>query len=573
MPATRSVISVVNTQSYATYLFSERAFQSAWSHPDVPVLVFADSGLPGFSVQHHGGPVGSGIPVELLFWGDWWNSPQGVARRVLIETRAQAVLASDYFSELKQYGIERPHWRGAKIVTKPGPPGAFNSDDDQQAVPDLIDDLIDDDVFPDPDDEKIAFVVFMPQGFTQSINANGAHTKDYDYTFPWDVDWFWVAWVRSFGDVAGEDPEDAIRTMTHELVEMLSDPEADAWYASDPQTGEIADAAVSPGPIKQTAWVNGAHVSAYWSNQYGATVIPIDRDYKARIMGTIRLEHRDVVHGTFAPDPSDSKLCALLPQRCIEERDYKFSIVKRDETVRLTVETERYRQPRLAWAVDGKPVTANGVVSVDVIAGTFEGRRARFGPKTIAIQCTLSNNELKLQTVGTESNFDVPVTCAITDASITGNVRTNVIARPSVTVGFVGAELTVDPDYEGQRAACEKAAATLFKDLGKTKPKGKVKIGDPVEFDPGVLGYVPAYAGLQQYARARRIVDLARMAHAALPGEEAAALTAALFAEAPVLQAAVAAQAATRIDTDGHTNGVPTSTSLTPVGDMVVADE
>lgn len=555
MPATRSVISVINNESYATYIFSERAFQSAWSHPDVPVLVFADSGLPGFSVQHHGGPVGSGLPVELLFWGDWWNSPQGAARRVLIETRTQAVLASDYFAELKQYGIERPRWRGAKIVTKPGPPGAFNSNDDQQAVPDLIDDLIDDDVFPDPDDEKIAFVVFMPQGFTQSINANGAHTKDYDYEFPWDVDWFWVAWVRSFGDTPGEDPEDAIRTMTHELVEMFSDPEADGWYAGNAQTGEIGDAAVS-GATKQTAWVNGAHVSAYWSNQYGATVIPIDRDYQARILGTSRLEHRDVVNGTFRPDAADSRLCDLLPQCCLADRDYKFTIVKRDELVHLTVETQRYRQPMLAWAVDGKPVTADGVLSLDVIAGTFDGRHARFGPKTVLVQAKLSNNELTLRAVGTDANFDIPVSCTVTDGSITGNVRTNVIARPAVTVGFVGAELTVDPEYERQRTDCEKAAAKMFKDLGKTQPHGKVKIGDPVEF-AGVLGHVPVYAGLHQYARARRVLDLIRMAQAVLPSEAAGALTESLIADVPAMQAAIAAHTATRTN-NGHTNGYGT---------------
>ncbi len=43
----------------------------------VGVLVFADPILPGFSVQSHGGPVGSGLGVELLCWGDWWNSPRG----------------------------------------------------------------------------------------------------------------------------------------------------------------------------------------------------------------------------------------------------------------------------------------------------------------------------------------------------------------------------------------------------------------------------------------------------------------------------------------------------------------
>jgi len=551
MPGSRLVLNVTDTTSFVTYLFSEQTFQSSWSHPNVPVLVFADSQLPGFSVQHHGGPVGSGLPVELLFWGDWWNSAEGVGRRTLIIDRTQALLASDYFSELKQYGVDRPHWRGARTVTKPGPPGAFNSNDDQQAVPDLIDDLIDDDVFPDPDDEKIAFVVFMPKGFTQSIGANGAHTKDYNYTFPWDVDWYWVAWVRSFGVDTGEDPEDALRTMSHELVEMLSDPESDAWYAGNPQTGEIGDAAVSsPGKIKQTAWVNGVHVQAYWSNQYGATVIPIDRDYQARILGSIKLTHRDVVNGSFRPDPEESRLCELLPQCCIADRDYKYTIVKRDELVRLSAETQRYRQPQLAWSVEGIPVTGNGKLSLNVLAGTFVGHKSKFVSKTVDVQCTLTNNELTLQTVGTESNFDITVTCAVTDGSITGNVRTNVIAKPSTTVGFVGAELTVDPEYERQKSECAKAAAKMFKDIAQTKPK--VKFGDPVQFEPGVLGDVPTYARLNQYARAQRAVELAYMAHAVLPKETANAITVSLISDVPALQAAVAIQASRKQEGQGY---------------------
>jgi hypothetical protein len=78
MPAgSRLVLNVTDTTSVVTYLFSEQTFQGSWSHPNMPVLVFADSQLPGFSVQHHGGPVGSGLPVELLFWGDCWNSAEG----------------------------------------------------------------------------------------------------------------------------------------------------------------------------------------------------------------------------------------------------------------------------------------------------------------------------------------------------------------------------------------------------------------------------------------------------------------------------------------------------------------
>ena len=549
MPFSRTVVNVENGLSYATYIFSERTFQSAWSHPDVPVLVFADNSLPGFSVQHHGGPVGSGTPVELLFWGDWWNTAEGIARLNLYVTRVQALLASHYFSELAQYGIVKPQWRGAKIVTQPGPPASFNSNEDVQAVPDLIDDLIDDDVFPDPDDEKIAFVVFMAKGFTESIGENGSHTKDYNYTFPWDKDWYWVAWVRSFGEPGGTDqnPEDAIRTFSHELVEMLSDPELDAWYADKPQGGEIGDAGVSPGGPKQTAWVNGAHVQAYWSNQYGATVIPIDRDYKARILGTIRLDHRDVVNGTFEPDPEDSRLCNLLPQCCLDRREYKFTIVKRDEIVRLSVETERYRQPQIAWKVEGKPVTADVVLSLDVIAGIFVGHHSKFVSKTVAVQCKLLNNELTLRTIGTEANFDIKVACIITDGSIAGNLKTNVIADPSITIGFVGAELTVDPEYGRQRAECEKAAAEMLKKAGLGKSR-KAKIGDPVEFGPAVLADVPAYAHLHQYEHARRVIDLARMAHAFLPKEIATALTASLVSDVPALQAALAIRSTTGHD-------------------------
>ena len=530
--------------SYATYFFSERTFEGSWSNPNVPVLVFKDHSLPGFSVQNHGGPVASGTPVQLLFWGDWWNSDEASARRNLYIRRVQDLLASHYFSELVQYGIAKPTWRGAKIVTEPKPPAAFNSNEDVQAVPDLIVDLIEDDVFPDPDDEKIAFVVFMAKGFTQSIGANGSHTKDYDYEFPWDKDWFWVAWVRFFGNPGApggdEDPESAIRTFSHELVEVLSDPELDGWYAGEPSNGEIGDAGATPGSgQKQTAWVNGAQVQAYWSNQYGATVIPIDRDYKARILGTIRPDSRVAEPGLFRPDPEDMKLCNLLPQCCLEQRDYHFTVVKQDETVRLRVETERYRQPQIAWNVEGTPVSADIILSLEVLAGTFEGRHPKFGPRAVQVKCTLLNNELTLKTTGTGANFDIQVTCAVTDGSIVGNLKTNVIATPAISVGFVGAELTDDPDYKRQRDACNKALSDMLKKAGLGKSQ-KAKIGDPVEFGPAILSDLPAYARLQEYGNARRAVDLSRMAHAFLPPEAATAVRSALVADVPALQAALA---------------------------------
>jgi hypothetical protein len=42
------------------------------------------------------------LPIEALFWGDWWLSSEGVDRQSLIIDRLQAVIASPYFSELAQ---------------------------------------------------------------------------------------------------------------------------------------------------------------------------------------------------------------------------------------------------------------------------------------------------------------------------------------------------------------------------------------------------------------------------------------------------------------------------------------
>ena len=67
-----------------------------------------------------------GHPLQLLFWGDWWNGP-GATKCGLVEVRTRALLESGYFSELLQYGVPRaPVWRGSLIVTGPAPPSSVD---------------------------------------------------------------------------------------------------------------------------------------------------------------------------------------------------------------------------------------------------------------------------------------------------------------------------------------------------------------------------------------------------------------------------------------------------------------
>jgi hypothetical protein len=60
----------------------------------------------------------------------------------------------------------------------------------------------------------------------------------------------------------------------------------------------------------------------------------------------------------------------------------------------------------------------------------------------------------------------------------TGNVLTNVIAKPSVTIGFVGVELTVNPEYENSDGNA-KSRSRNAKKAGTPKSR-KAKIGDLV---------------------------------------------------------------------------------------------
>ncbi|HEX8509800.1 MAG TPA: hypothetical protein VF635_09950, partial [Propionibacteriaceae bacterium] len=273
-----------------TKKLDDQTYEGGWWTAKDTTVVFSDHGLDGTAVTFHGGPVAgdpAGHPVQLIFWGGWWNQGDGAARRGLFEQRVKDLLRTPYFSELDQYGVHTPVWRGSVIVTEPGPPSTVSNRAAMSATLDLIDDLIDDDVFPDPDDgPRFAFLVLMPPGFVidDADPANGAHYYDYDQDGPFDTDNYWAGWIRYFDPANGEDPEDTMRTLSHELVELLTDPEADGWHTErDGGNNEVSDAGRSAGVGYQTALVGGARVQSYWSQARNRTVIPLEHGYRAQL--------------------------------------------------------------------------------------------------------------------------------------------------------------------------------------------------------------------------------------------------------------------------------------------------
>lgn len=533
-----------------TFFWDDTFTQGAWSHPDVPLLIFADNLLGGAPVTYGGGPLGTGEPVQLVYWGTWWTTPAGSQRQQLFDARVQALLASPYFSQLDQYGIAAPRWRGSTIVTNPPAPQAFNTQAQTKQAQNLIENMIDNGTFPDPDDGRIAFVILMPQGFTQSVGANGAHVFDHTYEFPFDDDDFWAAWIRYFGPevTPGEDPESTVQTVSHELVEMLTDPKGDAWNAG--AAGEISDAGQTPPPgpgapagVKQTAWVNGVHVQSYWSNRHGATIIPIDRDYTARVSARTAVLTESVVDsGTFRPTPGELALCGTVPQCCIPDRDYTWQVRGRDERAVLRVETTRYRTPVVQWTVEGAAVSGSNTVTLNLgQVQTFTGRDPVFAPGEIHVQYSVTAAGLELSTTATAANFDLHVGCQVTDGSITGNVKVNVVATPAITVSFVGAEVVLEGAYVSAHEACGDAARAFFTSVPGLSHTPLP--GEPRELDPGVIAALPAYARVALFRQARQALALTRLAAAVLPAEAATAYLQATKVRLPILQIPLAAQA------------------------------
>lgn len=211
-----------------------------------------------------GGAIGSALPVQLIFWGSAWNDASVSPSAVSILGDVQNVLSGPFMSGLRQYGVRRCHFGGSIVVTDPAPPATYEDDD----VEDMIWALIDDNKFPDPDDPggRNLYMVFMPPGTAYSGPGSrdiiGKHLVASDYDFPADIDNAWVGFVLTSPDLGT-----LTRAFFHELAEMCTDPEGDAWgVAGNQEIGDVCNA--SPQPL------NGVTVEPYWSVEDNDCLIP-----------------------------------------------------------------------------------------------------------------------------------------------------------------------------------------------------------------------------------------------------------------------------------------------------------
>jgi hypothetical protein len=237
-----------------------------------------NAGETDTNVVSHGGTLASGVPVQLIFWGNNWTTGDAALRDQLIAA-ALNLIDGPFSSALGQYGLSGPTFRGTTTIISPEPPASF----DDGSVGDIVWACIDQNIFPEPDDSggRNYYCVFMPSGTSYSPGgAVGAHSYPSDYDFPFDIDHAWVAWVGH------SDLNTMTRAFAHETMETVSDPEASGWYV-DSTGEEIGDICNS-----RQSWHKGVFVEGYWAKNSQACVIPQCPDV---VSGVVRsADHLDV---------------------------------------------------------------------------------------------------------------------------------------------------------------------------------------------------------------------------------------------------------------------------------------
>jgi hypothetical protein len=311
------------------------------------VLYFYNMNSPGATITNNGGPTVGVSPLQLIFWGGFWDLAVNPSTGDII-TAVQKIIASPYLSEMDQYGFGSLPFGGARTVYDPGVPYPTYSGDDAK---NMVSDLIDTGIFPEPDEDngRNVYMIFAPGGTKYNESDDGgAHSPDVIRDFPYiDVDYAWVGWVN-YGSL------DWITTgFTHELVEIISDPEFgsnDAWRFNGQAHGndEIGDICQMNGG-NQIGPVEGFAVSAYYSDRLKKCVVP------SNIIN--RLVILSQVESKFPPSLiMEDNTEASQPNLCFHG-SYHWKLYGLTDVITISASALNYSNPEFSWQINGIAVT------------------------------------------------------------------------------------------------------------------------------------------------------------------------------------------------------------------------
>lgn len=244
-------------------------------------------------MSYHDGMIFTEATVHFIFWGSQWNTKTTPWSKTSIMNAMQKVFQSSYFEGLLQYGFpngdggpslcRKPKIGSIAINTTYATRNNFDSLDLLNVIIDSINhNQVPDMPMPDAYDPNnpptfnhhIYYIIGSHNNFpaTSFVDAASFH---YLETYPADNSIYIYAYTNDMDFVNGNSTDMLYMTygMTHEIVEAITDPMLQGWYASSPNptsgdVGEIAD-------LCDTEYnINGVICSGYFSNEDNACIAP-----------------------------------------------------------------------------------------------------------------------------------------------------------------------------------------------------------------------------------------------------------------------------------------------------------
>jgi hypothetical protein len=297
-----------------------------------------------------------------VFWGPYWPGVGGMTVDTIMQA-LNGLVRGPFLSSLTQYGyggsasVRPPRVdRGSNGITLPAQ--GLNVDQTNaisDAVLGYIRGLVSDDVIDNVDDNhELIVLVFLDNsvpvpsitdavGNVQPIlGANGAID---DPNFLDDATRFEILWVTTSSNQLAT----VTQTMSHELAEAISDPFGNGWHQTPPAAGNFGQI----GDVcNQSGVVDGVAVSAYWSVETAACVIPTSE------LRNVSLSWQQPTHEAH-DEPHRQGFVDLGPL-CGGGRlfDYFERTYRNELTVSARI--DGFEQPVIQWTLDGRPVSILG---------------------------------------------------------------------------------------------------------------------------------------------------------------------------------------------------------------------
>jgi hypothetical protein len=426
-----------------------------------------------------GGPVANGFRLELLFWGDYWQTNAS-----LVSDLTQAIsdiLASPYLSELSQYGVNSISQGNSTIVLSPGPPAPSFSGGD---ATDMVWALIDDGKY--AEGAAIIYMIFAPPGTSYGGGeAGGAHTVGFDPNLVEDVSGALlqaelnllsgeskpllptarVGWVN----FATFDAMTAV--FTHELVEMLVDP--DVWFnrgwitdstALGADLNEIADVC-----LNQVGMAGGHRVSAYYSDRLKKCVVPME-----------------VLHRSLSLSMTNRFDRPLLIERgstTVERHNhcysgaYNWTLWEGEGRATITADVSTFVDPLIAWTVNDEIINGVKTIKADVSVGADPlSVLTSMPPETATLTCTTNDRVLIIDDVR-QGQCWVDVRCQVSESSAAAKCVGACVDE--VSFAIAGRVRVMDDRFDEDRRQCQRLAHELARNILRQQVIPRIPEGDP----------------------------------------------------------------------------------------------